>query len=134
MSSDRSEKIAATKQRILNYSNLKYGWADEGSKVPKPEAIADAIRFLEATPNCLEIPTAEIQLDGDVALCWDSENIFAEMGFSGNGRYYAYVSVVGKNTIYLDDVPMPKADLEYIFPEIFTEAFIKGAEKHSSVP
>jgi hypothetical protein len=55
---------------------------------------------------------------GDVALYWDFDETYAEIGFSGDGTLYAFASRPGFEPVHLDDVRVPQVSEPWFPPEV----------------
>ena len=78
-------------ERIQSYGNLKPDWGEPGHRVPTPNAVTDALRFLSLVPRDAELPRIAPSGDGEINFCWKGAGLYIDVGFCGDGRidYYA---------------------------------------------
>ena len=82
-----ANKLDAT---LLSYKDLPHGWDGEEGVPPSLNAVSDAINFLAKKPEDISLPYPQIAADGEVGLYWHKDEVFAEVGFYGDGTYSYY--------------------------------------------
>lgn len=88
------DKLAA---ELLSYLDLSEGW-DGFESVPVPrDAVLDALSFLDLRPGDIALPYPQIAPDGEVGFYWRSEDVFAEVGFYGDGEFSYYAKYTPKS-------------------------------------
>jgi len=112
---DRRKSVTAG--RLIGYLDLPLDWDGDGGRRPSLEAIDDAIQMLNAVPTNTPAPKAMILADGDVALYWDNGETYAEIGFDGSGKYYAYAEGPDLTPVHLDGVPLYEDGSHISFPD-----------------
>lgn len=81
---------------LLSYRDLKEGW-DGYSGVPaSTQAVDDAVAFLKQRPADISLPYPQLGSDGEVGLYWQTGEVFADVGFRGDGEYSVYASYTGE--------------------------------------
>ncbi|HVC63410.1 MAG TPA: hypothetical protein VND19_23985 [Acetobacteraceae bacterium] len=113
---DRLEFARATAAQLMRYASLMDNWDKEGASAPIAGAIEDAMQMLEVTPPEAGPPKCMVLASGDVALYWDFEPVYAEIGFSGDGTYYAYAASPDVDPVHLDDVRLFDSQGHCVFP------------------
>lgn len=113
---NRAEFGRQAAAEIMAYAALQDNWDHEGAVAPRTDAIVDTLRMLEVTPPEAGHPKAMILASGDIALYWDYGETYAEVGFGGDGTYYAYARGPGLNPVYLDDVRLYDENDQCTFP------------------
>lgn len=87
------DKLAA---ELLSYLDLSEGW-DGFESVPVPrDAVLDALSFLDLRPGDVALPYPQIAPDGEVGFYWRTEDVFAEIGFYGDGEFSYYAKYTPK--------------------------------------
>ena len=70
-----------------------------GNPVVKPSssAVNEGLRFLDALPAGVPLPSVGRADDGEVNFYWGGEGIYMDVGFHGDGNigYYAKVAAAG---------------------------------------
>jgi hypothetical protein len=118
---DRLEFARITAAELMTYCNLGDNWDEEGAVAPSLEATGDALRMLEATPSAIGAPKAMAMATGEIALYWDFGDVYAEIGFDGSGKYYAYAKRPDAEPIHLDDMALVDEDGRGQFPTAVIE-------------
>ena len=83
------DKLSA---ELISYQNLSEGWDGYEGVPAAPNSISDAFRFLEMKPGDIQLPSAQLASDGEVGLYWNTQGIYAEIGFYGDGTFSWYAS------------------------------------------
>jgi hypothetical protein len=102
-SHDFARSTAAT---LMSYLTLSPNWDGEGAEAPAQESVWNALGMLEVASLEVEAPKAMVMASGEVALYWDLGDVYAEIGFDADGRYYAYATRPGFDPVHLDDIPV----------------------------
>ena len=89
--------------KLLSYKKLSHGWDGEEGVSPSPNAVSDAINFLAKKPEDISLPYPQIAADGEVGLYWHTDEVFAEVGFYGDGTYSYYASYSRAGNIFDED-------------------------------
>ena len=118
---NRADFGRATAATIMNYKNLIDNWDGEGAAAPHDNATDDALAMLEVIPLGIDAPRPMIMANGDVALYWDRDDVYAEIGFDGSGTFYAYATAPGMEDVHLDDVQLRNDGVDVSFPPEVTE-------------
>ncbi len=113
---DRLEFARATAAQLMGYALLRDNWDGEGARTPAAGAIEDAMQMLEVTPPEAGPPKCMALASGEVALYWDFGAVYAEIGFSGDGTYYAYATSPDAGPVHLDDVSLLDSQGQCVFP------------------
>ena len=98
------------------YKSLRDNWDGEGAKAPSPDAVDHAIAMVRCLPADIVLPKPMTLASGHVALYWDFGVLYAEIGFDGSGKYYAYASGPDFEPIYIDDAELIGLSGGIIFP------------------
>ena len=77
-------------QQLNDYLNLKENWDAYNGVAPRVKTINDAIKFVKSLPKKIPLPEPMIAGSGTVGLYWDSQGIYAEIGFEGDGTFWCY--------------------------------------------
>ena len=82
--------------RLRAYEKLGDNWDRDGARCPSPQAVQDALDFLDRRPSDIPLPYPEVGRDGDVGVFWDFKDsrVFAEVSFEGD-RTLAYFAAFG---------------------------------------
>jgi hypothetical protein len=75
-------------QQLNDYLNLKENWDGYSGVAPTEKTINDAIKFVKSLPQ--QIPLPEPMVAGTVGHYWESQGIYAEIGFEGDGTFWCY--------------------------------------------
>jgi hypothetical protein len=82
--------------KLLSFKDLPAGWDGYNAPPARLDAIVEAIDFLAARPDDIPLPYAQLSADGEVGLYWKTDDVFADIGFYGNGEYSFYARVQPK--------------------------------------
>ncbi len=82
---------------LLAYLDLPEGWNGYEGEPASFDAVIDAIDFLKMRPDDIPLPYPQIAPDGEVGLYWRVDEVYAEVGFYGDGEcsYYAHYTPAG---------------------------------------
>jgi hypothetical protein len=75
---------------IRNYSTFEQNWDGYNGKPPTETTIKNSIDFLRQLPSNILVPFAGLSGDGEINLFWDINNIFIDIGFTGDSKYSYY--------------------------------------------
>ena len=86
---------------LLAYLDLPEGWNGYEGEPTSFEAVTDAIDFLTMRPDDIPLPYPQIAPDGEVGLYWRVDEVYAEVGFYGDGEcsYYARYTPAGREPL-----------------------------------
>lgn len=86
---------------LLAYLDLPEGWNGYEGEPASFDAAADAIYFLTMRPDDIPLPYPQIAPDGEVGLYWRVDEVYAEVGFYGDGEcsYYARYTPAGGESV-----------------------------------
>lgn len=73
------------KREVKAYSSLNPGWCGINSAVPSPSAMDIALTLIDALPAQLPLPRPMLSFDGELALYWDLQHGYAEVGIERDG-------------------------------------------------
>jgi hypothetical protein len=77
-------------QQLNDYLNLKENWDGYSGVAPTEKQINDAIKFVKSLPQQIPLPEPMVAGSGTVGLYWESQGIYAEIGFEGDGTFWCY--------------------------------------------
>lgn len=83
----KENKLDAT---LLLYPKLAKGWDGYDAVPASKDSVRDALAFLKNRPKDILLPSPELSADGEVGLYWYSGDVFAEVGFYGDGSFSYY--------------------------------------------
>ena len=116
----RATSTGALKRMIAGYAARLPDWDGAGGIAPRPDAIADALTFIDRLPDRAPIPEKVYAPgDGEVMFQWIRPDTFIEVGFYGDDTISWFARVPGRNVSYGDDpferkfdrrVPQPLAE------------------------
>ncbi len=86
---------------LLTYLDLPEGWNGYEGEPASFDAVIDAINFLTMRPDDIPLPYPQIAPDGEVGLYWRVDEVYAEVGFYGDGQcsYYARYTPAGGESV-----------------------------------
>jgi hypothetical protein len=73
--------------QLQSYMDLPHGWDGYDGVPASLDAVTDAFSFLKKRPPDIPLPYPQIGPDGEVGLYWHTKEVFAEVGFYGDGEY-----------------------------------------------
>lgn len=88
---------------LFSYVELSRGWDGYDGEPASFQAVQDAIAFLLTRPGDIPLPYPQISPDGEVGLYWRSKEVFAEVGFYGNGEYSCYAKYTPESAESIED-------------------------------
>jgi hypothetical protein len=118
---DRADFGRAAAAELISYADLKDNWDGEGAVAPRNGARENALAMLEAVPLGIEAPKTMVMADGDVALYWERGDVFAEIGFDGSEKFYAYATAPGMPDVHLDEIAFKDERGNAKFPDKVAE-------------
>ncbi len=89
---------------IISYLNLKEGWDGYAATPPDPVTITEAIKFLNLLDLKLLPPIPQLSSNGCVGLYWETDTLFIDIEFGGNGEYSFYAKSVEDGELLMDDI------------------------------
>ena len=102
--SDRATVKAELKELIASYAARQPDWDGMDGIAPRPDAIADALTFVDQLPSSIAIPDDVFAPgDGEVMFQWQRSRIFIEVGFYGDDTISWFARLPGKSDCYGDD-------------------------------
>lgn len=104
-------ELRALLDKIESFGELIENWDGFGSIKPDTSAIEDAARLAKMLEKGYFPDRAGISGDGEISLIWESGDLFADFGVTGDGTY-SYFIKRDKNKLYGDEI-----SLEEGFPE-----------------
>src|SRR5262245_112834 len=82
---DRAKAVSNLKQRIAAYAARLPDWDGMNGTAPSPDAIADALAFVDQLPEQAPVPdNVYAPGDGEVMFQWLRPEAFIEVGFYGD--------------------------------------------------
>lgn len=86
---NRSDAMMRLVSRVESYGELKDNWDFDGAQAPHQQVISDVLVFLENIPNDLPLPSPEVGIEGEVAVCWKNKksNVRVDAVFYGDGSF-----------------------------------------------
>jgi len=87
------DRLQATLQ---SYLKLEEGWDGYNGLPASPEAVEDALEFLQQKPADIRLPYPQLSSDGEVGLYWQTDKVFADVGFRGKRLYSVYATYRGE--------------------------------------
>lgn len=101
---DRAESIRTIKRTIAEYAARAPNWDGMDGIAPKPDAVADALAFIDDLPDDISIPLRVYAPgDGEVMFQWLEPGTLIEVGFYGDDTISWYMRIPGRRDLYGDD-------------------------------
>jgi hypothetical protein len=117
---DRAKSIGLLRQSIAGYAGRLFDWDGMEGTAPRPDAIADALTFIDRFPPESVLPDRVYAPgDGEVMFQWLRPATLIEIGFYGDDTISWYARVPGRADVHGDDpfdrhldrqLPQPLAD------------------------
>jgi hypothetical protein len=117
---DRAKAVGLLKQSIAGYAGRIFDWDGMEGTAPRPDAIADALTFVDHFPPESVLPDKVYAPgDGEVMFQWLRPGTLVEIGFYGDETISWYVRIPGRTDAHGDDpfdrhldrqLPQPLAD------------------------
>lgn len=103
---------------IIAYQSYPANWDGYDGISPSSDTINNTLLFLEKLPLGVAEPRPGLSGDGEVSLFWEKDDVFVDIGFSGDGKYSFYAQDSQdieylKDNIDLND-PLPDALINLI--------------------
>jgi len=96
------------KQKIINklksYKLYQKGWDGYEGTPPPEQAIVDSINFLERLPKSCPVPYVSLGGDGEIGFFWEIDNIFVDIGFSGDETFSYFARDKENRKFFGDDI------------------------------
>jgi hypothetical protein len=118
--SDRAKSIGLLRQSIAGYAGRLFDWDGMEGTAPRPDAIADALTFIDRFPLESVLPDKVYAPgDGEVMFQWLRPATLIEIGFYGDDTISWYTRIPGRGDVHGDDpfdrhldlqLPQPLAD------------------------
>ncbi|MBS0350420.1 MAG: hypothetical protein JSR33_04380 [Proteobacteria bacterium] len=106
----KCESIPLKRQKIIkkikSYRLYKKGWDGYDGVPPLGKTIEDSIKFLEKLPSNCPLPYVSLAGDGEICFFWEVENIFIDIGFSGEKNFSYFARDKNNHKFFGDDVPL----------------------------
>jgi hypothetical protein len=101
---DRAESIRTIKHTIADYAARAPDWDGMDGIAPRPDAVADALAFIDDLPDDISIPPKVYAPgDGEVMFQWLKPGTLIEVGFYGDDTISWYTRIPGRSDLYGDD-------------------------------
>ncbi len=101
---DRAKSIGLLRQSIAGYAGRVFDWDGMEGTAPKPDAIADALTFIDSfPPECVLPDKVYAPGDGEVMFQWLRPATLVEIGFYGDDTISWYARVPGRTDVHGDD-------------------------------
>ena len=85
---DRKEPL---RRRVRSYTSTPR--EPDTIAVPTPEALKDALSFIDLIPDAGRLPSVALADDGEINFYWRQDGLFIDIGFVGDGKMHYYVCV-----------------------------------------
>jgi hypothetical protein len=92
--------------QLLDYLNLKEDWDGYGGVAPTQKAVNDTIQVVKTLPEIIPLPYPMLAGSGVIGLYWDNKEIYAEIGFEGDGTFWCYAEAAFGNEAGKDSIPV----------------------------
>jgi hypothetical protein len=79
------------KAELMSYAYLTDGWDGVRSVPPRAGHLDDAKHFISLLPPGLSLPKPMLSPNGEVALYWRTDRLFADAVMEGTGRFSLFV-------------------------------------------
>jgi len=104
---------------IESYRNYPTNWDGYDGIPPLSETVNNTLEFIEKLPFNAREPRPGVSGDGEISLFWESDDIFVDIGFLGDGKYTFYARDSQAIEYFKDDIelkdPIPEALLNLIY-------------------
>jgi len=105
---------------IRSYSTYQENWDGYSGKPPSAKTIKDTLYFLKQLPLDIPLPYSGLSGDGEISLFWDKNDIFADLGFTGDGKYSYYARGMDGKEYHGNYIPLSST-----LPEDFVKVLKK---------
>jgi hypothetical protein len=92
--------------RIQSLGNYSDGWNTPESLGPSEQTVEDAMNFVPLLPNIANLPNIGLADDGEISFIWDTDGLYLDLGFLGNGLYSLYAKLPNGQEITVDNAPI----------------------------
>lgn len=104
---------------VNSYKSYPFNWDGYDGIAPSAETINDALSFIDKLPYGVIEPRPGVSGDGEISLFWENDDIYIDIGFTGDGTYVLYARdnegiEYFKDSINLNS-PLPTALLNLIY-------------------
>ena len=103
---------------VNSYKSYPLNWDGYDGIPPSAETISNALSFLEKLPYGVIEPRPGVSGDGEISLFWENDEIYIDIGFSGDGTYVLYARDSQDIEYFKDSIdlhsPLPVALLNLI--------------------
>ena len=80
---------------MRGWKTLKANWDGEGAEAPDSASIEEAVAFVNALNEMELLPDVMLHSSGRAGLYWNTEGLYADIEFTGEGRLTYYVEHPG---------------------------------------
>lgn len=98
--------------KIESFRRYPKNWDGYNGIAAPADAVNDALLFLEKLPFGVSEPRPGLSGDGEIGLFWETDEVFVDIGFVGNGKYTFYA----KDEEGVEYI-MDEADISNVLPE-----------------
>lgn len=103
---------------IMSFQNYPANWDGYEGIPASSETVKDTLIFMEKLPFGVNEPRPGLSGDGEISLFWETDDIFVDIGFLGDGKYAFYARDSQAVEYFKDDIdlkaPLPEALLNLI--------------------
>lgn len=114
---DRYDRVL---KKIDEYTSLPDGWDGDDALSPRSDVRFDVERFLGGLGNNIVEPTPMISPDGEVALFWEKDEAYAEIGFDRAGGNYFFIDGSEVVSIHRDSISLDNREMLDALNETFS--------------
>jgi hypothetical protein len=104
---------------VNSYKNYPLNWDGYDGIAPSSETINNTLTFLEKLPYGVIEPRPGVSGDGEISLFWENDDIYIDIGFTGDGTYVLYARDNEGIEYFKDSIdlnsPLPTALLNLIY-------------------
>lgn len=104
---------------IKSYQYYPANWDGYDGIPPSSDTVNNALSFIEKLPFNAKEPRPGVSGDGEISLFWENDDIFVDIGFSGDGKYTFYARDNQAIEYFKDEIdlkdPLPEALLNLIY-------------------
>lgn len=104
---------------VNSYKSYPLNWDGYDGIAPSTETINDTLSFIEKLPYGVIEPRPGVSGDGEISLFWEGDDIYIDIGFTGDGTYILYARDNEGIEYFKDSIdlnsPLPTALLNLIY-------------------